>query len=157
MAMIDDPNQTTLEGLIRKADVVNPRHPGYMEENKPTSGFFPTGEFMGMPVSKGIQDLIGQIALLGIGGIGSIAKKGASKAINKIARSGQSLRRGARDAISGHKLPQQGSQYVYKSQAERLRDELLGEGLDSFQFQNKLRELESINPEMAYEISSKLF
>ena len=157
MAMIDDPNQTTLEGLIRKADVVNPRHPGYMEENKPTSGFFPTGEFMGMPVSKGIQDLIGQIALLGIGGIGSIAKKGASKAINKIAKSAQSLRRGQRDVISGHRLPQPPSQYVYKSQAQRLRDELLGGGLDSFQFQDKLRELERINPEMAYEISSKLF
>ena len=81
MAMIDDPNQTTLEGLIRKADVVNPQHPGYIEEYKPTSGFFPTGEFMGMPVSKGIQDLIGQIALLGIGGIGS---KPSSQVLKKM-------------------------------------------------------------------------
>tara|TARA_R100001015_G_C4620398_1_gene177309 strand:- start:209 stop:742 length:534 start_codon:yes stop_codon:yes gene_type:complete len=32
MSIIDDKNQTALEGLIRKADVINPQHPGYIEQ-----------------------------------------------------------------------------------------------------------------------------
>ena len=80
--IIDDPNVTTLEGLIRKTGVVNPQHPGYIEEYKPTSGFFPTGEFLGMPVSENIQNLIGQIALLAIGG--GIGSKPSYQELKKI-------------------------------------------------------------------------
>ena len=162
MAIINDPNQTTLEGLIRKVDTVDPQHPGYIS-NPDTISQGGTNIF-GQPTAPfGIQDVFNLISGAAGGGIGSIAKKGVGFMDDIVRQVGKykSKYRGAPHPYQQKavKPPLEAGQFKVDPgiSAEGLYRDLLSGGLDSYSFQAKLRLLESIAPDLARQVAKELF